>query len=260
MIKIGVSSCFMYPDLNRKVFGPKTLLYMGYDMVHYVARRGVMPILIPDLVDDKLFYKYLDEMDGFLFQGGMDIDPVFYGQDPLNEECKGDHRRDAYELKIMDYAFERGKPILAICRGMQLLNVYFNGTLHQDIETQIPKASLHRDHKLYDELTHKIEFTRGGVLEKIHVNDSVYIVNSVHHQAINKLGDNLMIEAICPDDNIIEAITWTGPDGGDQSFEDGLVVGLQWHPEFFHTMDANTLNPNPMMDHFIKKCREKSLK
>lgn len=257
MIKIGVSSCFMYPDPERKVFGPKTLLYMGYDMAHYIARKGVMPILIPDLLDEKLFYKYLDQMDGFLFQGGTDIDPVFYGEEPINEECVGDHRRDAYELKLLDYALERKKPILAICRGMQLLNVYFNGTLHQDIEICLPDAVAHRDHKLYDELTHGIEFTKGGVLDKIHKGEKTLVVNSVHHQAIKKLGDNLSIEAICPHDQIIEAIKYTGPQGQKLLYKDGLVMGIQWHPEFFHSMKSDTLAAAPLVDHFVSLCSKK---
>ncbi len=257
MIKIGVSSCFMYPDRTRKVFGPKTLLYMGYDMAHYIARRGVMPILIPDLMDDTLFYKYLDQMDGFLFQGGTDIDPIFYGEDPINEECIGDHRRDAYEMKILDYALERKRPILAICRGMQLLNVFFNGTLYQDIPHYLPDAVNHRDHDLYDELTHGIEFVKGGVLDKVHKGERTLVVNSVHHQAIKKLGENLVVEAICTHDKMIEAIRYTGPKGHKEEYKDGKVMGIQWHPEFFHSMKSDTLAAAPLVDHFVNLCRKK---
>lgn len=259
MIKIGVSSCFMYPDPNRAIFGPKTLLYMGYDMVHYIAQNGVMPILIPDLMDDTLFYNYLDQMDGFLFQGGTDIDPIFYGEDPINEECIGDHRRDAYELKILDYAIERKKPILLICRGMQLLNVYCNGTLYQDIPQLIPKAVKHRDNDLYDELTHDIEFSENSVLEKIHKGQTIKIVNSVHHQAVKKLGQNLIVEAVSPDDQIIEAIRYLGPASADKGlktlYDQGLVMGIQWHPEFFHSMKTKTIEAAPMVSHFVEFCK-----
>lgn len=254
MIKIGVSSCFMYPDMQRKVFGPKKLLYMGHDMAHYIARRGVMPILIPDLTDEKLFSNFLNQIDGFLFQGGTDIDPKYYGEDPLNDECVGDHSRDDYELKVLDFAVKNKKPVLGICRGMQLINVYFGGSLYQDIEIQVANHAHHRDLKLYDELTHSIEFQAGSLMGKLHAKCESKIVNSVHHQAIKELGKNLLIDAICPHDKIIEGVTWAGPKGGEKPYRNGLVMGIQWHPEFFYSMKSETISADPIMDHFLKLC------
>lgn len=114
MIKIGISSCFMYPDPSRLVFGPKTLSYLENDMARYIARKGVMPVLIPDIADD-LLYDMLDQMDGFVFQGGTDLAPATYGEDPiLPGKWLGDAVRDAYELKVLDFAFQNQKPIFAI--------------------------------------------------------------------------------------------------------------------------------------------------
>ena len=143
----------MYPDHKREIFGPKTLLYMGHDMSHFLGLKGVMPILIPDLPDEELFEQFLQQMDGFLFQGGLDITPEVYGETPLNFKFEGDPQRDLYELKIMDFAFKNEKPILGICRGMQLLNVFLKGTLYQDLDIQCKGPLSHLNDELYDELS-----------------------------------------------------------------------------------------------------------
>jgi putative glutamine amidotransferase len=137
MIKIGVSACFMYPDPTRTVFGHKQLTYFEHDMSRYLSRPGVMPILLPDLPWEEL-EQYLNEMDGFVFQGGADISPSTYGDEMIeNGRWPGDRHRDQYELKIMDWAFKNKKPIFGICRGFQLLNVYFGGKMYQDLNLKL---------------------------------------------------------------------------------------------------------------------------
>src|SRR5690606_38817603 len=117
MLKIGISACFMYPDPTRIVFGKKTLNYLENDMAQYIARQGVLPVLLPDLQEDVLI-DLLEEMDGFVFQGGNDVAPQSYGEEPiLAGRWMGDTYRDEYELKIMDYAVKTGKPVFGICRG-----------------------------------------------------------------------------------------------------------------------------------------------
>ncbi|MCZ6694334.1 MAG: gamma-glutamyl-gamma-aminobutyrate hydrolase family protein, partial [Bacteroidetes bacterium] len=117
MIKIGVSSCFLYPDPDREVFSKKTLCYMENDMAKYLTKKQVFPVLIPD-VDEDVLVDFISEMDGFVFQGGADIAPESYGESPLHgEKWHGDRYRDAYELRILDYAIKHHKPVLGICRG-----------------------------------------------------------------------------------------------------------------------------------------------
>ena len=124
IIKIGLTPCFMYPDTNRLVFGHKSLTYMENDMVKFIASSGAMPILIPDLNDD-LLAKYLDEMDAFVFQGGVDVAPKSYNDKEIEDgKWPGDFYRDEFELKILDYAMKNNKPILGICRGFQIINTY----------------------------------------------------------------------------------------------------------------------------------------
>ena len=168
MIKIGITACFFYPDVSRTVFGPKSLSYVENDMFRYVSQKGILPVLIPDLEKDTLT-EILDELDGFIFQGGSDLAPETYGEKPIVAgKWLGDAHRDRYELAIMDYAIKKDKPILAICRGMQLMNVYFGGSLFQDIATQKRDAVLHRDAIKYDSVHHRIIFHGKNVISDLY--------------------------------------------------------------------------------------------
>ena len=242
MIQIGVSACFMYPDAERPVFGPKTLAYLEQDMAHYLTRAGVIPVLIPDLTDP-LLEQFIDNMDGFVFQGGTDLSPVSYGEEPIGR-WKGDRQRDEYELRLMEMAMKTGKPILGICRGMQLMNVYFGGSLYQDTTTQRAGAITHRNAALYDALSHEVRFTPGKILEKIYNGTVQNRVNSVHHQSIKSLGASLEILAECPEDNVIEAIGYT-------KAPDGWVMGVQWHPEFSARLGEEIIDSSKLYDCFL---------
>ena len=247
--KIGISACFMYPDLDRTVFGAKTLSYIENDMARYVSKKDIIPVLIPDLTDELLF-ELLSELDGFVFQGGADIAPESYGEKPLfKDKWLGDIYRDQYELKILDFAINDDKPVLAICRGMQLLNVYFGGTLYQDLHTQCPKALQHRDAVRYDTMSHEVTFVPGSILEKIYSGTHNRVVNTVHHQAVKEIGRDLEMLATCPDDGVIEAI-------GYKKNTPGKVLGVQWHPEFSSTLKDQVINADKLYDHFLSQVKE----
>ena len=239
----------MYPDAERKVFGPKYLLYFERDLAHFLTRPDVMPVLIPD-VPAGSFAEFLADLDGFVFQGGSDISPLSYGAIPIEDgRWPGDPMRDAYELRLMDAAISSRKPVFAICRGMQLLNVFFGGTLFQDIQTQKPEALLHRDAMLYDQINHEINFAAGGWMNLMFQNDPVRRVNSVHHQGIDRLGKELSVLATSVPDDIIEAIQWN-------ESETGRVFGVQWHPEFeIHSRKPLT-NTKILYDHFLSLIRK----
>ncbi len=244
MLKIGISACFLYPDLTRTVFGPKTLSYIESDMFTYISRKGVLPVLIPNLKED-LMNGILEEMDGFIFQGGSDVHPGTYGEKPiLDGRWNGDPYRDTYELKVMDFAFKNQKPILAICRGLQLMNVYLGGTLYQDISTLLPEAIIHRDAEKYDGLGHEVELVDNRILRDLYKISTGW-VNSVHHQAIKTLGKNLEVLAISKSDQMIEAIGYTGS-------APGKVMAVQWHPEFSKEKKDGELDPEIIIENFLK--------
>lgn len=243
MIKLGVSACFFYPDPARKVFQHKSLSYLENDMARYLTRPGVLPILLPDVGDS--LEQYFDEVDGIVFQGGSDLTPASYGEQPIEDgRWPGDAVRDRYELDLMDRAARRGLPVYGICRGAQLLNVWHQGTLFQDLVTQTKTNVPHRDPALYDRTHHAVRCTEGGVLEQVY-GKSTLRVNSIHHQGIKRLGDGLVAEATSHPDGLIEAFSARDP-------HRQYVLGVQWHPEFSPTLGDAVEDPMPLLDHFLE--------
>ncbi|WP_339678047.1 gamma-glutamyl-gamma-aminobutyrate hydrolase family protein [Cyclobacterium marinum] len=245
MLKIGISACFMYKEPSRIVFGPKNLAYVECDMFSYVSQKGILPVLIPDLPMQQL-EDILAELDGFVFQGGTDLAPETYNETPIVPgKWLGDAYRDAYELRIMEYAVKHNKPVLAICRGFQLMNVFFGGSLYQDIITQNPDAMQHRDAEKYDALVHEIVFEAGKTLDLVYDGIDQPIVNSVHHQGVKTVGKGLEVLAVSKNDGIIEAL----------QNKAGNVLGVQWHPEFSVGKGAPLLDPLKLYEYFIEKVK-----
>ena len=245
MIKIGITSCFFYPDVSRVVFGPKSLSYVENDMFRYVSQQGVLPVLIPELENERL-HDILQELDGIVFQGGTDLAPESYGEDPIIPgKWLGDRHRDQYELQIMDYAIRNDIPVLGICRGMQLMNVYFGGTLYQDISTQKKDAFKHRDAIAYDSVHHKIRFTGQNTISELYADFTEPIVNSVHHQGVKTIGEDLTVLAVSEEDDIVEALEYKGS-------APGRVLGVQWHPEFSETLKDKVIPSDRLINHFIE--------
>jgi putative glutamine amidotransferase len=234
----------MYPDINRPTFNKKSLCFIEKDMANYISRDGVRVILIPDLIRKGERDAFLSNLDAFVFQGGNDIAPEMYGEKPIsNGQWKGDRYRDEYELDILDYAMKNEKPVFGICRGFQLLNIYFGGSLFQDILTQREGSLTHRDPKLYDQLTHEIDVIDGSLLDKLCVSKRLH-VNSVHHQAINVVADKLDVMAVCTEDEVIEALSYTGS-------PEGKVMGVQWHPEFFYNSSIPLFDTDILFKEFL---------
>lgn len=248
MIKIGITSCLMYPDPGRLVFGPKSLNYLEEDMAQYVTQKGVLPVLIPRVAQPFL-NDILAEMDGFVFQGGTDVAPETYNEAPIGQ-WRGDRPRDVYELEIMDYAVKHHKPIFAICRGMQLMNVYFGGSLYQDTLTQRPASSDHRSAEKYDTIAHPVHFTKGSFLEALYIDEAQPKINTVHHQAVKELGKDLEVLATSPD-GLVEAIGYT-------KMPAGKVMGVQWHPEFTPTLSGEVIDHHRLFQVFLNHTKSEA--
>jgi len=219
---------------------------MENDMARWIGKKGVLPVLLPDL-EGELLTDIIDQMDGIILQGGSDIAPAQYGEDPIGK-WRGDAYRDQYELKILDYAIRKEKPILGICRGFQLMNVYFGGSLYQDIPSQKPGAGAHRSAELYDTINHPINFVPGTLLGDLYGHVANPKVNTVHHQAVKQLGQDLEVYAHS-DDGFIEAFGYT-------KAAPGKVMGVQWHPEFSATQAGELLDEELIFNVFLEHAKQ----
>jgi putative glutamine amidotransferase len=245
-LKIGISACFFHADPARPIFTGKTLQYVEQSVAHWVMSTGALAVMVPNPAGDTFrgdvrLADYADWLDGLVLEGGSDVWPGSYGEQPLQERWSGDRVRDGYETSLLEAFVARGKPVFGVCRGLQLMNVAYGGTLWQDIPTQQPQARAHRDAGLYDQLFHDVEFLPGSALAAVLGGITRARVNSVHHQAIKDLAPGFVVEAWSPDDHVIEAIRRPG---------DSFVAAVQWHPEF-HRADTGVLDDGPILAEFL---------
>lgn len=243
-LRIGFSACFFHPDPTRPIFRGKTLLYLEQSMANWMMQHGAIPFLIPTPAGKINHQDILEHLDGLVLQGGTDLSPDSYQETPLKPEWSGDPIRDDYELKLIRQSINMDKPVLGICRGLQLVNVAFGGALYQDIATQNPNAQTHRDADRYDQLNHLISFQPDSLLAKWYDNNKCEPrVNSVHHQGIKRLGQGLKVEAVSVPDQLIEAISYDSPDR--------FIFAVQWHPEFHSNSKQPLLDPAPILEYFL---------
>lgn len=182
-------------------------------------------------------------LDGLILQGGADVSPMNYGEEPADPEWQGDPKRDAYEMALIRAFLEAGKPIFGICRGMQLLNVTLGGSLHQDLPTQFASPICHCDLSLNPGIVHPVEFSHGGVFERCYRSQGLNqgSVVSIHHQGVKRLAPCLRVEALSPD-GLIEAFSLND--------ENHYCVGVQWHPEIQPPGSREYLDARPLLEEF----------
>lgn len=219
-------------------------------LVAAVARAaGALPLMLPPLGDELHVESLLASVDGILLSGSeSNVDPGLYGQPPT-DEFRCDPARDATTLPLIRPAIDAGVPLLAICRGLQELNVAFGGTLRQAIHRE-PGMMDHREDEskprdVQYAPRHPVHLTRGGVLARMWGGDDAS-VNSLHRQGIRRLGEGLAVEATAPD-GLIEAARVEG----SRSF----ALGVQWHPEWFATEDRLSLR---LFQTFGEACRARA--
>lgn len=256
-LRVGLSARLMHNLPPEIGFRGKTLQYLEQSLAHWIMAQGALAFMLPTLESGGGVARgrisladYVREIDGLVLQGGADLSPVSYGEEPLRREWAGDRERDRYEIELFWECVIQGRPVLGICRGAQLINVALGGTLWQDLATQVPDAMAHYDADLYDRHVHGIELEHGSQLGRIFGGAGHGEVISIHHQAVKNLGSSLVAEARAEHDGIVEAIRWTG---------NGYVVGVQWHPEFHRNRDAalqsRLLDGGPLLLEFLEEAR-----
>ena len=191
--------------------------------------------------DEKTIANALEKCDGILFTGGVDVHPKRYNEHILNATVSIDEKRDEMEFAFIVQALKSSKPILAICRGVQLLCVAMGGTLYQDLPTQKPSFIAHKQIEGRTKHSHFVNVEKASPLFDLLKSERVR-VNSFHHQAIKTLGKNLAVMALA-DDEIIEAI---------YSTESRYIRAYQWHPE--RLIETETTNIELFRD-FVNACR-----
>jgi putative glutamine amidotransferase len=209
-------------------------------VAHWVMAHGALVLMVPTIEKDGEVVRsdvhvsdYAGALDGLVLQGGADVNPIAYGEEPLQPEWAGDRVRDLYEIELVQAFVEAGKPVLGICRGAQLINVAFGGTLHQDI-------SGHRSDE-YERHRHEMRIEPGTRLSRLYAGLDRALVTSIHHQAIRGLGRGLQVEAWSEPDRHVEAIRASG---------ERYVAGVQWHPEF-HAANRALLDSAPILQDFL---------
>lgn len=201
---------------------------------HATADAGGAPVMIPLFDDDPATLRALyDRLDGILLAGGVDMDPCTFGDAPHPKLGRTDPARDAVEIALARWAVDDRKPILGLCRGLQVMNVALGGTLFQDIEAQVPGALKHDYFPTAgfarDYAAHPVAIADGSRLAAAFGVPDV-TVNSMHHQAVREVAPALHVSARAPD-GLIEAV---------ESGTDHFLVGVQWHPEMFEQSDPRT--------------------
>jgi putative glutamine amidotransferase len=194
--------------------------YLKRQYYEAVLKAGGIPVLLPNVEDTLAVETFIELVQGLLVTGGPDIHPSYFGQKPHQKLTRTTVARDRFELLAIKLGLKKRIPILGICRGFQVLNVSFGGTLYQDLTCIPGRVIRHADPKQTGRVFHKVRITEGSQLH--HIIDRLSIeVNSSHHQAIDTVGKGLSATAFSAD-GVIEGIERPASD---------FVIGVQWHPE-----------------------------
>ncbi len=194
-----------------------------------VERAGGVPVVLPNTTDHDLLPRILGTLDGLLITGGADVSPAYYGQAPHPALGEVDTCRDAMEIPLIRAAIHEDVPILAICRGMQVLNVAMGGTLYQHLPEQRPSAINHVQPGARSAFSHTVEVAEDTLLGEI-VGSGELHVNSLHHQAVHQTAEEFTVTALSPD-GIVEGL---------ERQQSRFLVAVQFHPEETSVHDERT--------------------
>ncbi|PJD95670.1 MAG: gamma-glutamyl-gamma-aminobutyrate hydrolase [Parachlamydia sp.] len=233
---IGISTNYLIessgPELGQE------RIYVNSSYIDVILRAGGIPLMLPFVEDESVARVQMSHVDGLLLSGGIDINPLVYGEEPHPQLGPIYPKRDTYELHLVKIAQETNKPILGICRGLQLLNAAFGGTLYQDIP-HMTKTDIQHAQKVQKHIsTHTVDLKPGTILQQI-FGDSSLLTNSLHHQAIKQLASIFTINAQTKD-GLIEGI---------ESLINPFILAVQWHPEMMIPHDPKM---QKLFDYFVE--------
>ena len=214
-----------------------------HDYEESVRRAGGEPVIVDYQAHPGA--EVVRQFDGVLLAGGGDVLPSIYGEPAHRTFDAAETGRDTYEIELVTRALEADVPLLAICRGIQVLNVALGGTLVQDIPSEIPNALPHDVREPRFAIAHDVWITSGTLLDRLmreRVEDETAPVNSRHHQAIKQVGRGLIVSATAPD-GVIEAV---------EDPTRRFCLGVQWHPENFY----RTGEFSPLFEGFVAAAKK----
>ena len=204
--------------------------YINSYYIELLLKASAIPIILPLTTDIDILNAIIEKIDGVIISGGGDINPLLYGESQLPLLRDISDKRDSVDLKVIEIAKANNKGILGICRGCQILNIAFGGTLYQDISYKEGICYNHFQKNSQSEPSHEITLKEGSFLHHVFGNST--LVNSLHHQSIKDIGKNLTITARSKD-GVIEGIEYDGSP---------FILGVQWHPEMMnHNKNMVTL-------------------
>ena len=236
---IGISSSIIVDDLGS--FAGYKRAYVNKDYVDAVVRAGGVPLIIPFTTNKEVIISQAQLIDGLILSGGHDINPYNYGQEPSQKIGEIFPERDIYEMILLEESKKRDIPILGICRGFQLINVAAGGTLYQDLSL-IPGNILKHNQVSNPTLkTHKIEIKKNSFISSIFGKETM--VNSFHHQAIDKVADDFIVVARASD-GVVEAIE-------HKTYK--FLVAVQWHPEM---LAVNCEKARVLFSKFVEEAKK----
>ena len=214
--------------------------YISGDYIYAVERGGGIPVLLPRTLDVETLHPMIDTLDGILVSGGNDLDPSLWNERISAASGRVIPERDVYDLEVLRYAYAQGKPLLCICRGFQVLNVAFGGSLIQDLPSagELQHNILNTPREIP---VHRVDVTdKNSWLYRI-FGDTIQ-TNSFHHQAVREAKAPVRITAVS-EDGIVEGIEVSGGHP--------FVVGVQWHPEKMFNSEIQL----KLFKAFVEACR-----
>lgn len=236
---IGIS-CNIVKAKDSDSFPGLYLQRIFNEYIQAVILAGAVPILIPVTNSTVVLDRQLDLIDGLIVSGGYDVNPDRYNEEPHRLLGNTSHSRDDFEFYLVEQAYKRHIPYLGICRGHQVLNVAFGGTLYQDLSLKDDTYIKHSQKSDPHKPCHSIKVSPNSNLFNIF--GETYKVNSFHHQGVKDVAKGFLVSATSPD-GIVEGIELID--------NENFLMGVQWHPEIMAEDDNKTLE---LFKYFIKHC------